>query len=215
MGALINRAADNWRPLFAIADHVGADWPERIRDAAAALAPRDSESIGPMLLADIKAAFDEKQTDRLASADVCEALAAIEGRPWAEWRASKGASPKVLTPNQLARLLKPFGVYPETVRIGGRTPKAYHRHQFDGSFGTATLRPRGSTNRNTATNAMKWALLALFKAQHPRPMLRFRNSKSPTTTGFVAVLRLKGGMRTPKGAKPLRSAPPSWNSTVD
>ena len=30
MGALINRDADNWRPLFAIADLIGADWPERI-----------------------------------------------------------------------------------------------------------------------------------------------------------------------------------------
>ena len=63
-----------------------------------------------MLLGDIKTAFDEKAIDRLASVEICEALTAMEGRPWAEWRASKGASPKPLTPNQLARLLKPFGI---------------------------------------------------------------------------------------------------------
>jgi putative DNA primase/helicase len=34
MGDLINRTADNWRPLFAIADLIGEDWPERSRLAA-------------------------------------------------------------------------------------------------------------------------------------------------------------------------------------
>ena len=42
------RRTDNWRPLFAIADLIGFDWPGRIRQAALALAPRDSESTGPM-----------------------------------------------------------------------------------------------------------------------------------------------------------------------
>ena len=131
MGALINRDADNWRPLYTIADMVGADWPERIRDAAAALAPRESESTGPMLLADIRTTFEERTLDRLASFEICEALTAMENRPWAEWKASKGASPKPLTPNQLARLLKPFGIAPTgTIRVGNRTPKGYYRHQF-------------------------------------------------------------------------------------
>ena len=43
MGDLINRTADNWRPLFAIADAIGSDWPARIREAAIALAPRESD----------------------------------------------------------------------------------------------------------------------------------------------------------------------------
>jgi len=124
MGA-INRNADNWRPLFAIADLVGADWPQRIREAAALLMPRESESVGPMLLADIRAGFDEKNTDRLASGELCEVLGVMEGRPWAEWKAGKP-----LTPNQLARLLKSFGVAPETMRVGSRTAKGYLRHQF-------------------------------------------------------------------------------------
>jgi hypothetical protein len=41
MGDLINRGGDNWRPLFAIADLIGFDWPMRIRQAALALAPHD------------------------------------------------------------------------------------------------------------------------------------------------------------------------------
>jgi hypothetical protein len=50
MGDLINRTADNWRPLFAIADLIGEDWPERARTAAAELAPRESDSTGTELL---------------------------------------------------------------------------------------------------------------------------------------------------------------------
>lgn len=126
MGGLINRVADNWRPLFAIADAIGSDWPMRIREAAAALAPRESESIGPMLLVDIKTAFDDQKTDKLASTDICETLTAMEGRPWAEWRG------KLLSPNQLARLLKPFGMTPENVRFGNKVAKGYLRHQFEG-----------------------------------------------------------------------------------
>ena len=67
---LINRNADNWRSLFAIADTIGSDWPVRIREAAAALAPRESQSTGMVLLADIKATVDDKDVDRLASVEI-------------------------------------------------------------------------------------------------------------------------------------------------
>jgi len=127
MGGVINRIADNWRPLFAIADVIGSDWPQRIRDAAAALSPRDPDSTATTLLADIRAVFDDKAADRLASADLCEALAAMEGRPWAEWKSGKS-----VTANQLARQLKPFGIAPTgTVRVGSRTAKGYYRRQFE------------------------------------------------------------------------------------
>ena len=38
VGARINRLADIWRPLFAIADAAGGEWPEKARAAADALA---------------------------------------------------------------------------------------------------------------------------------------------------------------------------------
>jgi hypothetical protein len=125
MDGLINRVADNWRPLFAIADTIGSDWPARAREAAETLAPREIESTGPMLLADIRVVFDEKNSDRLSSTDACKALNEIEGRPWADWKG------KGLTPNQLARLLKPFSVRSENVRIGSQVLKGYTRQQFE------------------------------------------------------------------------------------
>jgi putative DNA primase/helicase len=127
MVGLINRTADNWRPLFAIADLIGSDWPHRIREAAAKLAPRESESVGPMLLADIKALFDHENTDKLWSEDICKALAAMEGRPWAEF----GMGRKPISKNQLARLLDGFHVKPASVRQRDRTQKGYYRHQFE------------------------------------------------------------------------------------
>jgi putative DNA primase/helicase len=134
MGGLINRVADNWRPLFAIADLIGVDWPERVREAAVILAPRESESVGPMPLADIKAIFADKETDRLSSAEICNALAAMETRSWGEWKTSKSASPKPISQNQLARLLKDFHIGPDNIYPGdgsSKRPKGYRRAQFE------------------------------------------------------------------------------------
>jgi 5S rRNA maturation endonuclease (ribonuclease M5) len=130
MGDQINRVSDNWRPLYAIADVIGEEWPQRIREAAAALTPRDSETTGVLLLGDIKKIFDDRGDDRLWSQSICDALVAMEGRPWAEWKASNAAEPGPLTKNQLARLLKPFGIAPETIRIGEDRAKGYYRHVF-------------------------------------------------------------------------------------
>jgi hypothetical protein len=128
-GGLFNRAADNWRPLLAIADAAGGEWPERARRAAQCARPDDEESIRVLLLGDIRAIFAERAADRLASAELVEALVAIEGRPWAEWK-----NGKPITTNGLARLLAPFGIVPATIRTGDRTPKGYQRAQFDDAF---------------------------------------------------------------------------------
>jgi hypothetical protein len=47
---MANREADNWTPLFAIADRIGGVWPERIRMAAQQTPRADAESISVQLL---------------------------------------------------------------------------------------------------------------------------------------------------------------------
>ena len=82
MGGLFNRDADNWRPLFAIADATGGHWPALAREAARALVSdctADDESTGAMLLADIRAAFDTKGGDRVSSEDLVTYLHGCEG----------------------------------------------------------------------------------------------------------------------------------------
>src|SRR5262249_42439934 len=99
------------------------------RAAQCARAADDDESVRVLLLADIRAIFAERSADRLASAGVVGALVEIEGHPWLEFRGGKA-----ITANGLARLLAPFGIKPETIRVGDRTPKGYRLAQFEDAF---------------------------------------------------------------------------------
>ena len=129
---VFNRVADNWRPLLAIADAAGGEWPARARRAvqcAGASATGDDQSVRVLLLADIRAHFAERTVDRVSSNELVAALMAIEGRPWAEWKAGKP-----LSANGLARLLAPFGIAPATIRTATGTPKGYQLTQFEDAF---------------------------------------------------------------------------------
>ena len=64
-----NRLADNWRPLFAIAEVAGGDWPRRCAEAFAKLTSNDdldAQGVGTTLLIDIAAIFAEKSCDKLS-----------------------------------------------------------------------------------------------------------------------------------------------------
>ena len=64
---LYNRNADNWRPLFQIADvAAGSDWPQRARAAALSGAPDlDEVSLLELLLGDIQDILDALPSDLL------------------------------------------------------------------------------------------------------------------------------------------------------
>jgi putative DNA primase/helicase len=132
--ALHDRAADNWRPLMAIADCAGGEWPARARRAALELSAdsaADQDSIGTLLLGDIRAAFEAKGIDRISSDDLAAYLVGLDDRPWPEF--SKG---KPLTKAGLARLLSRFKIVaPGTIRLpAGGTLKGYYLSGFDDAF---------------------------------------------------------------------------------
>jgi len=84
---LHDRAADNWRPLLAIADAVGGGWPERARWAAVALtraSGEETEAPGITLLADLRELFTAEKGGVLFTAEILTALVNREDRPWAE-----------------------------------------------------------------------------------------------------------------------------------
>jgi len=143
MDGLLNRDADNWRPLLAIADTVGGHWPAWAREAARALVSigaADDESTGAMLLADIRSAFETKDCQRMSSEDLVAYLHNCEGRPWPEF----GKSGKPISKAQLARLLRPFRISPGNIRLGdGRTPKGYQHKDFEDAF-RRYIDPQGS-----------------------------------------------------------------------
>ena len=100
--ALYGRAADNWRPLIAIADPAGGAWPVRARQVAEGYGGRHDDLAPVMLLADIAAMFEEKPGLELhKSEEITEALNRMEHRPWPEWR-----NGKPMTARQLAKLLE-------------------------------------------------------------------------------------------------------------
>ncbi len=73
---LHDRAADNWRPLLAIADRVGGEWPVSARIIAQQLStgePGEDSSAGTQLLADICAIMEDRAIERIASADLVAA----------------------------------------------------------------------------------------------------------------------------------------------
>src|SRR4029450_13608482 len=84
---LNDRAADNWRPLCAIAEVAGGEWPERVKQAIAALAGTDTDddAIGVMLLEDIRKIFEDQSGENIFSETLVETLHTIEERPWSEW----------------------------------------------------------------------------------------------------------------------------------
>jgi putative DNA primase/helicase len=121
-----NRVACNWRPLLAVADRAGGDWPELARRAAEALTGKDPGTVYSQTLAAIRAIFGG--SERMFSEDIARELHGIEGGPWAEW----GKSGKPISQNALARLLRP--ITPEQIRIGYESKKGYERAKFQDAF---------------------------------------------------------------------------------
>lgn len=127
-----DRAADNWRPLFAIADLAGGEWPQRARHAALSLSGVADSQDGEreQLLGDIREVFREREATRIFTEDLLADLCARDDRPWREWRNGNR-----LTAIQLARLLKPFDVRPRSIRDGGGNAKGYELAAFADAFG--------------------------------------------------------------------------------
>ena len=126
---LNDRAADAWEPVVAIADLAGGDWPSRARAAALALSGEDvaaakDENVDTMLLADIRAASDHFDDDKISSEVLTNYLATLEGRPWAEW-----GSGKPISKHQLSKRLKEYKIVSGTIRTSGH-PKGVSPERF-------------------------------------------------------------------------------------
>jgi len=138
---LRNRQADNWRPLIAVADAFGANWPMRAREAAVFFASQhQDEDAAVVLLGDIRNIFDRRGVDRLPSKTIVDHLNGADDAMWSEWRGIHGnQQPRKLSQGELAKLLEPFQVRPRSIRIvaevsGKPTAKGYYRAQFEAAW---------------------------------------------------------------------------------
>jgi len=132
---LNDRAADNWRPLLAIAEACGC-WTQARNAALRLSAVDDDETDAIVLLGDLADLFDDEErldpsSVSMTSADLVMKLVAMEDRKWPEYR---GGRP--ITPAQVAALLKPFKIFPRKVRDRDRglQVQGYRFDQFDTTF---------------------------------------------------------------------------------
>ena len=135
--SLHDRAADNWRPLLAIAQLAGGAWPTLAAQAAVALSGHDGDEdpLAEQVLADLHAifhdpatAFEDPERERLSTARVVELLVALDARPWATYNTKTG---KPVTQYQVARLLRRFGVRPVKAKIDAKATNCYHRSDLE------------------------------------------------------------------------------------
>lgn len=130
--ALHDRAADNWEPLFQIAEVAGGAWPEVARRAALKLSGESEQlqSAGTELLADIQEIFETRRVQRISSADLLTHLFNDEEKPWATWNRGRP-----MTPRQLSKKLSEYGVSSANIKFGyGDVRKGYRADQFADTF---------------------------------------------------------------------------------
>ena len=128
---IVDRPAEIWEPLIAVADVAGGEWPERSRKACVSLcrvADDRRVSLRLRLLSDLRILFgdavamhtqtileqlttDHNQNDPKLDADA----------PWADLKG------KPLGDRGLASMLKPFDVSPQKVNVGGVSLQGYRR----------------------------------------------------------------------------------------
>ena len=200
---LDDRARDNWRLMLGIADYVGQHWPTTAR-AAATIFSRDDDktTTSILLLADIKAIFDDLEEDRIPSSELIAKLNALSERPWGDWKRGRGLSPRTLV-----NLLEPFGVVSTTVRFGPSvkdTKKGYTKNRFmdawsrylpnDGkdtpSFDTPSYPPESNVTTSQVNQTA-----AFSENQNVTPLhdVTYRNAENPRQSAGCDVVTLNSG----------------------
>ena len=122
---IVDRPADVWEPLLAIADLAGPDWAERARVACVALNRERREadpSLGVQLLQDVRTVFGDGH--KLSTETLIGRLCDLDESPWGDLRG------RALDARGLARRLRPFGPRPKKVRIGETSLQGYERGDF-------------------------------------------------------------------------------------
>jgi hypothetical protein len=128
---IVDRLADVWEPLFAIADCVGGEWPCRAREAAVALSAIGQDaapSQGVQLLFDIRNVFANNNVDKIFTEDLIKALTDNPELPWRDLRG------RPIDANVLSKMLKAYDVAPRTIRIETDTKRGYRLDDFYDSF---------------------------------------------------------------------------------
>jgi hypothetical protein len=135
---LTDRDAENWEPLVAICTVTDPSRLRELRAAAESLTREkrgvgEDESLSLRLLVDLRDVWPEGQANAFTS-DLLDRLAKVEDAPWRE--------ELPLNPRKLARMLRPFDVTPDDVRVGNEKAKGYRFSDLEPAF-DRYLTPKG------------------------------------------------------------------------
>src|SRR5262249_40069842 len=132
------------------------------------------EDHGVTLLVDIRQVFDARRVDRIFSQSLVEALVAMEGAPWSEWRGKAGDRPPPPPPPGRpphppphlpppppavhAFTAAPLRCWPAPRMQDSKSRRGFLRRQFGGAWAAllplgrraTCARPAGPTQRVTA-----------------------------------------------------------------
>ena len=190
IAGLGDRQNDIAEPLLAITELAGGGWRQSLTEALLAVytsSGAEDASTGATLLRDVRSIFDERSTDKIPSKDLAEYLSGIEGRPWAEW--SHG---RAISPNQLARVLKRFGIFPLTIRTTDGTPKGYRRADFEDAWARYCPLPPVS-NATTPQPAPPLAEAPFSNGNASTSVAVAKNGSNPHERGVVAAVAVQNG----------------------
>jgi hypothetical protein len=126
-----DRDADVWEALIAIGDCADEQWSQAIRVTAVTLVTLKREapqSLGILLLSDIKGIFEKKKVQSISTKELLFELNNITTSPWGD------LDHKELDDRRLGRFLKPYGVKSETLRGDTSACKGYKLDSFKDAF---------------------------------------------------------------------------------
>jgi hypothetical protein len=123
---VVDRDADIWEPLIAVADAAGAQWPEIARVTAVTFVTLSreygEERLGIRLLDDTRTVFGDDE--KLPTKVILEKLRGLDEAPWADLEG------KPLNDRGLAARLRSYSIKRRVIRIGSTTHKGYRREDF-------------------------------------------------------------------------------------
>lgn len=124
---VVDRDADVWEALLAVADLAGGGWPALAREAAVAMVMASKQrapSIGVLLLRDIRTAFAEASEDRLTTEQLLHALNRMDEAPWSTIRRGEP-----LDSRGLSQRLSKYGIASKK-HVGERGLRGYDKAQL-------------------------------------------------------------------------------------
>ena len=148
---VVDRDADVWEALLAVADSAGGEWPARARVAAVTFvtAARDSTpSLGVRLLADLRQVFSD--SSQMSTTDIIKGLTSIEEAPWADIRG------QAIDSRRLANYLRPFAIHSKLIRFKEQVARGYAREDLVDAWARylgPTVGPSASVTRVTTATA--------------------------------------------------------------